>query len=135
MLRWSAWPCVVAALAAAAPTVVGPPGGAHYAKSVSFPLIGRAQRIELHVLDAKRATLRMAGIINHEETLTYEVLRDQRIAFELSDRLTATMRRCGSQLTLARYDALADAAIVRVRIALLGLPVVIRMPRVGASRD
>lgn len=108
---------------------IHPPRGAEYVKTVAFPLLRCRQRVHLRVLDDKRAMLSLAGIIEHAETLAFRVQAEQRIEFELSDALTAIMRRYGARMVDARYDAVEDVAVVRVRIGLLRLVVPIRMPR------
>ena len=108
---------------------VHPPSNAHYAKTLSFPLIGVRQRVELHINSSKYATIAMSGVIKHSELLGYSVEREQKIIFELSEELNRVLRRYRCSITDARYDYKNDVAVVWINIGILRTNMAVRMPR------
>ena len=106
-----------------------PPVGARYAGSLSVPIVG-TQHMLLEVEPKSMATIRLDGIVNHKERVSFS-MDDDHVDFNLSDDLRRVLRRYTCVIADARYDHTADLARITFKVRLIGLRRVIELRRVG----
>jgi hypothetical protein len=91
----------------------GPPIGAKYESIIRLPVIGK-QVFSLHILSDTRAHLIVAGMLVLDESVSYTVDSDGRLAFVLSDYALKKMRRFRTKLKEVGYNIATDTPYVKV---------------------
>lgn len=105
-----------------------PPVGAVYERTLSLPVLG-AQTVRIGILTPRQATLTLTGALMLDELLSYfPDEKTGRLAFELSERTIALLRRLGVGLRTAEYAKIVDAAFVTIQPP-LWRPIVLRLDR------
>ena len=95
-----------------------PPLGAVYGGKLTVAIVG-TQCIDLTVLTKKKALIRLSGMVNHDETVHYNVDASHRVSFEMTEMLEGILRRYTCSISEATYDPHKDSAKITFTIRAL----------------
>ncbi len=117
----SMWPLVPLALALVVPT-------GSYEKTLAFPFLGK-QEIVLTIKNKRTAQLSLAGLINHDENVTYKLHPNGNVEFTISQSLTDILSRYRTRISNTWFDDITEEACLDIRILPLHFNKKIRLKR------
>lgn len=95
-------------------SVVLPPVGNTYSKTIKFPLFGK-QYIETKVIEKKKAIINLQGIINNSGLVEYKII-DEKLYLHIEDNLSSLLKNLRTSYNDLHYDSINDEIILKLRI-------------------